>query len=128
MSYSLATTIRPLMYNTNMKLIIRWIVSAIAIAITAYLLPGVQVDGLVALFILAIVIGGMNMFLRPILIFLTLPLSVITLGFFILVLNALLVLLATVIVPGFAVDNFWWALLFSVVLALVHAVLHRMER
>ncbi len=110
-----------------MKIITHWIISAVAIAVTAYLLPGVSIAGLVPLLILALVLGGINAFLRPILILLTLPLSIFTLGLFVFVINALLVMLAALIVPGFAVASFWWALLFGIVLGLVHAVLHRME-
>jgi putative membrane protein len=111
-----------------MKIITHWIISAVAIAITAYLLrSGVIITGLVPLLVFAIVLGGINAFLRPILIVLTLPLSIFTLGLFVLVINALLVMLASAIVSGFVVVNFWWALLFGIVLGLVHAVLHRME-
>lgn len=109
-------------------MIIHWIISALAILITAYILPGVHVDGFVAALILAVVLGAINMFLRPILVILTLPITVLTLGLFVLVINALLVLLASYIVPGFTVASFWWALLFGIVLAIVGAVLHSFEK
>ncbi|OGI65249.1 hypothetical protein A3A95_03630 [Candidatus Nomurabacteria bacterium RIFCSPLOWO2_01_FULL_39_18] len=111
-----------------MRMIIHWIISALAILITAYILPGVHVDGFVAALILAVVLGAINMFLRPILVILTLPITVLTLGLFVLVINALLVLLASYIVPGFTVASFWWALLFGIVLAIVGAVLHSFEK
>ena len=111
-----------------MKIIIHWIVSALAILVTAYLLPGVSVDGLLAALILAVVLGAINTFLRPVLILLTLPLSIMTLGLFVLVINALLIMLAGSIVPGFAVGSFWWALLFGIVLALVNSVLQMFEK
>ena len=109
-------------------MIIHWIISALAILITAYILPGVHVDGFVAALILAVVLGAINMFLRPILVILALPITVLTLGLFVLVINALLVLLASYIVPGFTVASFWWALLFGIVLAIVGAVLHSFEK
>jgi putative membrane protein len=111
-----------------MKTIINWLVSALAILVTAYLLPGVHVDGILTAFVLAVVLGAINMILRPILVFLTLPITVVTLGLFILVINALLVLLASYVVPGFTVANFWWAFLFGIVLAIINWVLQMFER
>src|SRR3989344_4665929 len=99
-----------------MKLIIHWIVSALAILVTAYVLPGVNVSGLVVALVLAVVLGAINAFVRPVLVMLTLPISILTLGLFVLVIDALLVLLASYVVPGFTVANFWWALAFGIVL------------
>lgn len=110
-----------------MKIIIHWLLSAIAIIITAYLLPGVHVTGIQAALVLAVVLGVINVFIRPLLILLTLPISIVTLGLFTLVINALLILLASHVVPGFTVDGFLWALLFGVVLAVVHFVIKRFE-
>lgn len=106
-----------------MKFILNWIIYAAAIAITAYLLPGVEVSGIIALVVLAVVLGAINTFIKPILVFLTMPITVFTLGLFILVINSLLILLAAAIVPGFSVAGFWWALLFSIVLAIINAFL-----
>ena len=111
-----------------MKTIIHWVVSALAILVTAYVLTGVSVDGMLAALVLAVVLGAINAFLRPLLIVLTLPISVMTLGLFVLVINALLVLLASYIVPGFVVASFWWALLFGIVLAIVSYVLEMFEK
>jgi putative membrane protein len=111
-----------------MKTLIHFIVSALAILVTAYILPGVHVDGIVAALVLAVVLGVINTILRPILVFLTLPLTIVTLGLFILVINGLLVMLASYIVPGFSVASFWWALLFGIVLAIVSWVLERFEK
>jgi len=108
-------------------LFIHWIISAIAIIVAAYLIPGVHVTILSA-FVLAVVLGIINIFIRPVLLIITLPLNVITLGLFTFVINALLIMLAALIVPGFTVDGFWWALLFAVVLSLVNAVFHAMSR
>lgn len=110
-----------------MKTLIHFIVSALAILVTAYLLPGVHVSGFFAAFVLAIVLGAINLVLRPTLVILTLPITVLTLGLFVLVINALLVMLAAYIVPGFVVDSFLWALLFGLVLGLVSSALGTLE-
>ena len=110
-----------------MKTLIHFVVSALAIMVTAYILPGVSVDGLFVALVLAVVLGVINIFLRPILIFLTLPLTILTLGLFVLVINALLILLASYLVPGFMVESFWSAFIFGIVLAVVSWVLQKFE-
>lgn len=110
-----------------MKTLLHFVVSAIAILISAYLLPGVYVNGILAAFILAVILGVINTFIRPVLVVLTLPLSIVTLGLFVLVINALLVMLASYIVPGFEVAGFWYAFLFGIVLAVVSYVLEIFE-
>jgi putative membrane protein len=111
-----------------MDLLIRWLVSAVAILVASYILPGVALDGLFPAFVLVVVLGLINAVLRPILLLLTLPVNILTLGLFTLVINGLLVLLAAKIVPGFYVRGFWWAVLFSVVLSLVNGFLARASR
>ena len=106
--------------------LIHWIVSAVAILIAAYLLPGVTVTLLGAL-VLAVVLGIINLFIKPVLKLLTLPLTILTLGLFSLVVNALLVMLADIVVPGFAVAGFWSALLFAILLSLINAVFSRLD-
>jgi putative membrane protein len=106
---------------------IHWIVAALAIGVAAYLLPGVTVTVMGAL-VLAVVLGIINTFIKPVILLLTLPLTILTLGLFSLVVNALFILLASVIVPGFHVDGFWWALLFALVLSLVNAFFHAIEK
>lgn len=108
-----------------MHLLLNWLITAIAILISAYLLPGIAVRSFYAAVITALVLGLINAVIRPVLIILTLPLTILTLGLFIFVLNALLVLLTSAVVPGFEVRNFWWALLFSLVFSIVSFVLHR---
>ncbi len=106
-----------------MEILISWIILSVAVYITAYVIPGVAVAGIFATILTAMFIGIVNAVLRPILIFLTLPVNILTLGLFTFVINALLIMLVAAIVPGFTVDNFWWALAFSVVLALVNGFL-----
>jgi len=104
-----------------MKILFHWIISAIAIGIAAYLIPAVEVTTQGAI-IAAVVLGALNLFIRPILIILTLPINILTLGLFSLVINAILVMLASMIVPGFMVVGFWSALLFALVLTVIHWV------
>lgn len=101
--------------------ILHWIISAIAIIIAAYLLPGVTVT-LIGALILAVVLAIINIFIKPIIVVLTLPLNILTLGLFSLVINALLILLAAKIVPDFSVSGFWTALFFSIIVSLINTL------
>jgi len=103
------------------QVLIRWVVSALVILASAMLLPGVHVQSFMTALVIAVVLGVINAILRPILVILTLPITIITFGLFLLVINALLVMLTAYIVPGFLVDNFWWALLFGVIVAVFNA-------
>ena len=87
------------------------------------LLSGVNAPDLKTGLLVAVVLGVLNAVVRPLLILLTLPVTVVTLGLFVLVINAAMVLLAARIVPGFTVDGFWWALAFSLVMWAVQGVL-----
>jgi putative membrane protein len=100
---------------------LHWILSAVIVGVVAALVPGVEVTWMGAL-LGAAVLAVLSMFVKPIIVLLTLPINILTLGLFSFVINAGLVLLAGAIVPGFAVANFWWALLFSVVLSLFNVV------
>ncbi len=102
-----------------MEILLSWIVYALAILVAAYILPGVHVDSFWVALVTALVLGILNALLKPILIILTLPINILTLGLFTLVINALLILLASHIVNGFRVDGFWWALLFSIILSII---------
>ncbi len=111
-----------------MKLLLKWLVATLAIGVTTWLLPGVMVTSIAAAAVTALVLGILNAVLRPLLLILTLPLTVVSLGLFAFVINAFMVLLASKIVSGFEVASFWWALLFSVVLSLVNMAFEAMER
>lgn len=111
-----------------MNLLFRWLIYTLAIAITAYLMPGVEIHSVWAALVAAFVLGLINAVLKPILVILTLPISILTLGFFVLVINALMILLAANIVPGFAVNGFWWAFLFGIVLSIISAVLMKIVK
>lgn len=105
--------------------LLHWAVSTAAILVTAYIIPGVAVT-LVGAIVLAVVLGLINTFIKPILTILTLPLTIITLGLFSLVLNAALIMLASYVVPGFVVTGFLPALLFSIVLSFVNALFNKL--
>lgn len=109
-------------------MLIRWILSTVAILITSWLLSGVHIANWMNAALLSLVLGLLNAVLRPILIVLTIPITFLTLGLFLLVINTLMVVLASRLVPGFQVDNFWWALAFSLLLSLVNALIGRKER
>ena len=102
-----------------MKIFSHLLLSAIAIAIAAYLLPGAEVTILGA-FVVAIVLGIINVFIKPIVFVLTLPITIVTIGLFSLVLNALFVWLAAFIVPGFSISGFWTAFFFAIILSLIN--------
>lgn len=104
-----------------MGILVNWLISALVILGIAYVLPGIHVTDFTTALVAALVIGIINAFLKPVLVILTLPINLLTLGLFTLVINALLVLLVDKIVPGFKVDGFFWALIFSIVLSFVNS-------
>lgn len=106
-----------------MSLIIHWLISTASLIIVAYLIPGIEIRGLGAALIAAIVIGLVNATIGFILKILTLPLTVVTLGLFWLVINALMLQLAAALVPGFYVSGFWSAFFGAIILSLVNMVL-----
>lgn len=106
-----------------MKLLIRIVITSILVLILSHFMKGVHVAGFVTALLVAIVLGLLNIFIKPIFVFLTMPFTVFTLGLFLLVINAVIILLCTKIVGGFSVDTFWAALLFSVVLSLSQSIL-----
>jgi putative membrane protein len=106
-----------------MNLLIRIIVTAGLVFGIAHFLPGVHVAGPATAMVVAFVLGLLNIFIKPIMVLLTLPFTIVTLGLFLLVVNAIIILLCTKIVGGFTVDTFWIAMIFSVVLSLCQSVI-----
>ncbi|WP_128547275.1 phage holin family protein [Larkinella soli] len=102
-----------------MGLIIRILISAVAVMVAAYVIPGVSVASFGTALIVAIVLGLLNAFVKPILVFLTIPITILTLGLFYLVLNVLMVYLTDYLVAGFGVSGFIAALLFSLLVSVV---------
>ena len=106
-----------------MHLFLNLIISAIATAIAAYLLPGVSVDGLPTLIILVLLLGLANAFIRPVLNILALPLNIITLGLFSFVISGVLILIVDKLLDGFSTNGLLSAMLFGIVLSIVNSVL-----
>ena len=111
-----------------MKLIFQIIISAFAVIITSYLLPGIHVSNFITACLVAIVLAVLNNLVKPLLIILTIPITFFTFGLFLLVINAFIVILAGNMVPGFRVDGFWWALAFSIILSIVSSILASVNR
>jgi putative membrane protein len=106
-----------------MEFIIRLLLSGVAVLATAYLLKGVKVDNFLQAILVAILLGLVNAVVKPILVFLTIPITILTLGLFLLVINALMIMLVDKLLKGFFVKSFWWAFLFSIVLSLINGLL-----
>jgi putative membrane protein len=106
-----------------MGLLISLLLNALALIITAYIVPGFKVDAFTSALLAAIVLAVINTFIKPILLLLTLPLTVITLGLFIFVVNAIVLRLTTLFVPGFMVDGWLAAILGAIVLSVVSTIL-----
>lgn len=108
-----------------MKIVIKLLITTASVLISSYLIPGVSVDALTTALLVAIVLGGLNMFVKPIIVFFTLPITVMTLGLFYVLINIGLLFLTSWIVPGFTIDTFLSALVFSIAMSVVGAVLDR---
>ena len=106
--------------------LLTWLVAAVSLIITAYLVPGFVVQSFVAALIAAVILGLVNAIVKPILVVLTLPITIVTLGLFLFVVNALTIWFAGAITPGFDVNGFLPALIGSIVLTIVSSVLNHL--
>ncbi|TKD66688.1 phage holin family protein [Flavobacterium sp. ASW18X] len=106
-----------------MRTILRILLTAVAVFILAHVLPGVEVVSYLTAVIVAIVLGLLNFLVKPILVILTLPITIVTLGLFLLIINALIILIADYFIDGFSVSSIWMALLFSLLLSLLQSFL-----
>ncbi len=107
-----------------MKFVFKIIITSFAIVISSYLLSdGIHISNYTTAVIVAIVLSLLNIFLKPLLVLLTIPATVFSFGFFLLVLNAFIILIASSLVDGFIVDSFWWAFIFSIILSIVSFLL-----
>jgi putative membrane protein len=112
-----------------MNWIIRFLLNGLAIFLTAYLLPEeVEVAGYGTALIVALILSIVNIIVKPILILLTIPITIVTLGLFLLVINAFMILLVDYLVDGFYVKNFWWALLFSLILSVFNSLFNDLSK
>ena len=110
-----------------MNFIIKLFLNAIAVVIVAYILPGVHLVDFWQAVLLAAVLSLLNASVKPLLIFLTIPATIFSLGLFLLVINALIIEIAAwILKPGFMVDSFWWALIFSILLSIVSGIFERL--
>jgi putative membrane protein len=108
--------------------IVRFLLNGLAVLLAAYLLPGVHVEHYGHALLVALVLSIANIFVKPILILFTIPLTILSLGLFLLVINALIIILVDYFVPGFAVDGFWWALAFSLVLSIFNSLFNDLTK
>ena len=107
-----------------MNLVLRLLINAFAVFILAHFLNGVSVSGYMGAIIVALVLSILNVLVKPVLIVLTLPVTILTFGLFLLVINALVILLADKIVDGFTVNGIWTAIIFRVLLSVLQSILY----
>jgi putative membrane protein len=105
-----------------MNFIFKIVISTLAILVTANILPGVELDGPITAIILAATLAFLNAIVKPVMIILTIPITIFTLGFFLIFINAFIILFASYIVDGFQVQGFWWAFLFGIILSVVTSI------
>ncbi|MFZ4520706.1 MAG: phage holin family protein [Bacteroidales bacterium] len=111
-----------------MPFIPKLLLTSVAILIAGYLLPGVHVNTFWTALLVALVISFLNVFLKPLMVVLTIPFTVMTFGLFLLVINALIIMIAGSWVKGFKVDGFWWAMLFSIILSIISSLLESLVK
>lgn len=108
-----------------MNIFLRLLITAGLVLLVSNLMSGVHVESFTTSLIVAFVLGIINMFIKPIMILFTLPFTIFTLGLFLLVINAIVIIMCTKIVGGFMVDSFWTALVFSVLLSLLQSICYK---
>jgi len=106
-----------------MDFIIRLVISAFAVILSAYILPGVSVKSFWTALWIALILTLLNVFITPIMVFLTIPITIITFGLFLFVINAVVILIASALISGFQVNGFIWALIYSIILTIVSYIL-----
>lgn len=111
-----------------MKFIARLLYTAIVVLAISYILPGVHVDSITVALAVSLVLAFLNAFLKPLLIILTIPITVLTLGLFLLAINALIILFADYLIDGFEVRSFWIAIFFSLLLSLAVSFYDKLEQ
>lgn len=104
------------------------LINTVSIFAVAYVLPGIQVDSFLTALVVAVVLALLNVTLKPLLILLTIPLTIVTFGLFLLVVNVLVLYAAAAFIDGFYIAGFWWALLFSLLVALLNGILFKPGR
>lgn len=110
----------------DMQFIQKIFISASSIMLASYLLPGIHIETFWIALLVALVLSLLNVFLKPLLVVITLPFTIFTFGFFLLVINAVIILIASAWVKAFQVDGFWWALLFSIIVSLITSLIEKL--
>ncbi len=111
-----------------MGFIIRLFFTWLAVIIASYILPGIHINDYISALIFAAVLALLNLFLKPVLVILTIPITLVTLGLFLLVINACIILVGDYFVDGLKVDSFWWALLFSLVISVIVSIFESFDK
>jgi putative membrane protein len=109
--------------SSTASFLLKVFIGAISVFLADFLLTGVQVSSWLSAMVLVIVIILINFTIKPLLILLTLPLSLLTFGLFLLVINAVVILISSSVTPGFTVDGFWWAMAFALILSVINSML-----
>jgi putative membrane protein len=108
-----------LIYIAMSKILLKWLINALALLVTTYVVKGIEVTGGPALFLAAALLGILNALIRPILLVLTLPINIITLGLFTLVINGAMLWLVSLIIKGFVIQGFWAAIIGALIISLI---------
>lgn len=111
-----------------MNSVIQFLLSGLAVLLTSFLLPGVHVQHYGYALLVALALSVANIIVKPVLVVFTIPITIFTLGLFLLVINAIIILLVDYLVPGFNVDGFWWALAFSLILSVVNSIFANLSK
>lgn len=106
-----------------MGFLVKVVVTTLAVVVGSYILPGVEVKDFITAIVVAFVLGILNAILKPILVILTIPVTILTLGLFLLVINALIIMLTANLIDGFDVSNFWIAIIFSILISIISGLL-----
>ncbi|MBO4807066.1 MAG: phage holin family protein [Paludibacteraceae bacterium] len=104
-------------------MILKIFISSLAVYLTGWILPGIGIDNYLTAIILSIILGLLNTFVKPIMVFLSAPITLLTLGLFIFIIDAIIIEMASSLLDGFVVNGFGWAMLFSIVLSITTSLL-----
>jgi putative membrane protein len=107
-----------------MRFLIKILLSSFSVIVASWLLRGVEIEDYLTSLLVAFVLAILNMILKPILVFLTIPITILTFGLFLLIINAVIALVASDIVPGFHIAGFWWAVAFSIIVSLLNYLIN----
>ena len=110
----------------DMPFLPKLFITSVAILLAGYLLPGIHVSTFWTALLVALVLSFLNLFLKPLMVILTIPFTILSFGLFLLVINALIIMIAGAWVKGFVVDGFWWALIFSILLSIISSLLEKL--